>query len=134
MARRLAYPWLGVLDEVELAAAAHGAVLLGLNVDLDARAEGSAAADPSSGGVVGQSLAAPVRLQATLASDGAALTWAAALPQGRWLSRAPLSTPFATARGSYGLKAQAQAVMPQGVAAVPLTGSVPLVAPAGVKR
>ena len=49
-----------------------------------------------------------IRVTAAAPSDDEALAWAADLPQGQLLTRAPLAVPFSTARSSYGLKVEAQ--------------------------
>lgn len=94
MVRSLAFPWAETLQRMELSASTAGAVMLSMSTSLD---DAVRTAGPT------------WRLQAAVPDDAAALGWAASLPTGRLVSRASLSTPFSTAHGLYGLKAEVQA-------------------------
>lgn len=95
MAQWLGYPWLDVLAQVEEAAHAEQAVMLGFNLDL-----ATLGSRPDS--------APEVRLSAAVRDDASALRWVQA--QGslaQLLSRERLETPFASAAGNYEWRAQA---------------------------
>ena len=95
MAQWLGYPWLDLLDQVDAAAKAEQAVMLGFNLDLSTL--GSRADS-----------APDVRLSAAVRDDASALRWVQA--QGgaaQLLSRERLSTPFLAAAGNYEWRAEA---------------------------
>lgn len=94
MVRALAFPWPQMLQRMEQSASAAGAVMLSMSVSLDD---------------VGRATGPSWRLQAAVRDDAAALAWADSLPAGRLASRSSLATPFTTAQGLYGLKAEVQA-------------------------
>lgn len=94
MVRSLAFPWAETLQRMELSASKAGAVMLSMSTSLDD---------------AGRTAGPTWRLQAAVPDDAAALGWAATLPAGRLVSRASLATPFSTAHGPYGLKAELQA-------------------------
>lgn len=95
MAALLAYPWQAALQGVSTRASDRHIVMTSFSLDL------------SSWDAVLQPPPA-IRVTAAAPSDDVALAWAADLPQGQLLTRAPLAMPFSTARSSYGLKVEAQ--------------------------
>lgn len=94
MVRTLAFPWPQMLQRMEQSASKAGAVMLSMSVSLDD---------------AGRTAGPTWRLQAAVRDDAAALAWADSLPAGRLASRSSLATPFTTAQGLYGLKAEVQA-------------------------
>lgn len=95
MAALLAYPWQAALQGVSTRASDRHIVMTSFSLDL------------SSWDAVLQPPPA-IRVTAAAPSDDVALAWAADLPQGQLLTRAPLAMPFSTARSSYSLKVEAQ--------------------------
>ena len=95
MAALLAYPWQAALQGVSTRASDRGMVMTSFSLDLSSW---DAVLQPSP----------VIRVTAAASSDDVALAWAADLPQGQLLTRAPLAMPFSTARSSYGLKVEAQ--------------------------
>lgn len=95
LAQWLGYPWMAMLDQVEAAAQAQDAVMLGLSLDLSTLAS-KADASPD------------LRLSAAVKDDGSALRWVQAQGQGgQLLSRERLSAPFVSAQGSYEWRVEA---------------------------
>lgn len=99
MARLLSYPWADVLYRMEMQAAEHQVVLMGMSLNL-----ASSSARPL------------LRAQGAVQGDSAALQWASGLPQGQLLSRQALATPFEGLRGRYAMKADVQAMWSDGPA------------------
>jgi hypothetical protein len=95
MAALLAYPWQAALQGVSTRASDRNIVMTSFSLDL------------SSWNAVLQPPPA-IRVTAAASSDEEALAWAADLPRGQLLTRAPLAMPFSTARSSYSLKVEAQ--------------------------
>ena len=95
LAQWLAYPWLNVLEQVEVSSQTEQAVMLSFSLDLAPLAA--------------QAQAAPeVRVVAAIKDDDAALRWANA--QGlsaQLLTREKLATPFVSAAGAYNWRADA---------------------------
>lgn len=95
LAQSLSYPWLSVLEQVEVTARAEQVVMLSFNLDLAALAT--------------QAQAAPeVRVAAAIKDDDAALRWTHAQgPSAQLLNLERLAAPFVTALGRYDWRAQA---------------------------